>query len=198
MFSISKDKLTNDLLIRNELVGFVESQYKDHPARVVQELSVCNGNARIDVAAINGIMHGFEIKSDVDSLQRLSQQVDFYNSVFDKLTLVVGASHLYEAFTMVPEWWGVMVARTDEHDKIYFNTIRDSQLNEQVKLKEIASLLWKEEALDVLSSAGIDRGYRSKTHGQICEKLSEELDRVSLSQFVRESLFNRPNWKVAA
>lgn len=198
MFSISKDKFTNDLLIRNELVGFVESQYTNHPARVVQELSVCNGNARIDVAAINGIMHGFEIKSDVDSLQRLSQQVDFYNSVFDKLTLVVGASHLYEAFTMVPEWWGVMVARTDEQNQIYFNTIRESQINEQVELKEIASLLWKEEALSVLNSVGIKRGYRSKTHGQICEKLSEELDRVSLSQFVRDSLFNRQDWKVAA
>ncbi len=190
--------LTTDLLIRNKLVEYIKSQHTDHSARVVQELSVCGGKARIDVATINGTMHGFEIKSDVDSLQRFSQQIDFYNCVFDKLTLVVGVSHLYEAFTMVPEWWGVMVARTDEQNKIYFNTIRDSQFNEQIKLKEVASLLWKTEALNILNTAGIKRGYQSKTHSQLCEKLSEEFDRASLSQFVRDSLFNRPNWKAVA
>lgn len=198
MFQVEKEKYTSDSTIRNSLIDFVKTQYTNHPARVVEEFSICSGNARIDMAVINGAMHGYEIKSDIDSLQRLVQQTHYYNSVFDQVTLVVGASHLHEAFNMVPDWWGVMVARVNDNNQVYFNTIRESQNNECVELKEIAYLLWKNEALDVLNSVGINRGFKSKNHHQICEKLSKELDRTALSKFVRDYLFSRQDWKVAA
>ena len=66
------------------------------------------------MAAVNGVMHGFEIKSDIDSLARLPHQTELYSSVFDKITLVVGATHLYHAFNIIPDWWGVLVARIDK------------------------------------------------------------------------------------
>jgi hypothetical protein len=58
--------------------------------RIIEELGVVHGKSRIDIAVINGLMHGYEIKSDKDTLQRLPEQMNMYNSVFNKVTLVVG------------------------------------------------------------------------------------------------------------
>jgi hypothetical protein len=57
---------------------------------VVDELGILNGKSRADIAVINGYLVGFEIKSDEDSLTRLNDQVEAYNAVFDRSTLIVG------------------------------------------------------------------------------------------------------------
>ena len=35
---------------------------------VVQEMDICCGCARIDISLINGLIHGFELKSEQDNL----------------------------------------------------------------------------------------------------------------------------------
>lgn len=179
---------------------YVARQYNDHSdAKIIEEFSVCDGAARVDLAAINGLMHGFEIKSDIDSLARLPHQIEIYSSVFDKITLVVGATHLYDAFHIIPDWWGVLVARTNKDGVISFNEIRKPQINKNIQINSIVRLLWKEEAIDILEEIGFTHGYRSKNREQICKKITEELDLESISSKVRESiLFHREGWKVGA
>ena len=46
--------------------------------------------AVFDIAVINCSIHGYEIKSDLDTLMRLPQQLEFYAMTLQKLTLVVG------------------------------------------------------------------------------------------------------------
>ena len=45
---------------------------------VIEELGLCRGQVRVDVAVVNGLLHGYEIKSDRDSLRRLGVQVEVY------------------------------------------------------------------------------------------------------------------------
>lgn len=199
MFSLEKNQHTNDKVIRLALKQCVERQYSDekHPAKIIEEFSVCDGAARIDLAAVNGVMHGFEIKSDIDSLVRLPQQTHYYSEVFNKMTLVVGASHLYDAFHIIPDWWGVTVARITEEGVVNFNEIRKPETNTCLQPNSIAGLLWKEEALGVLDEYGMSSGYRSKNRTQICKKLADELDIETLSTKVREIIqFNRQGWRV--
>ena len=61
---------------------------------IIDELGVCRGKVRVDVAVVNGMLHGYEIKSDRDNLRRFSGQVDFYGKVLDRATLVVGEKTL--------------------------------------------------------------------------------------------------------
>ena len=68
---------------------------------MVDELGVCRGQVRIDVAVVNGRFHGYEIKSDRDSLRRLDGQVDLYSKVLDRATIVVGDRHFTEALNTV-------------------------------------------------------------------------------------------------
>ncbi len=143
---------TNDKIIRAVLRNVLDKDLKEYraesgqPAEILEELGVRHGTSRIDIVVINGILHGYEIKSDRDTLKRLPEQMAEFNAVFDKLTLVVGKRHLYDAVNIIPDWWGIIVAKIDVNCKVFFQTIREAEDNQDQVGVSIARLLWKEEA----------------------------------------------------
>jgi len=162
---------TNDLMIRTLLRGILEEKHsKDNKVRIIEELGVHHGNARVDIAVVNGIMHGYEIKSDLDTLLRLPEQIEVYNSVFDKMTL-------------------------DENGVVTFNTIREEETNEDQNKLSVAKLLWREEALGILEEMDEANGLRSKPRDLIYSKLSTVLDQETLGKKVRETIFFRTAWR---
>lgn len=56
-------------------------------------------------------MHGYELKGDHDTLCRLPEQANAYSAIFDFVTLVVSERHLLRAIDVVPDWWGIRIAR---------------------------------------------------------------------------------------
>ena len=190
---------TNDLIIRSALREELRKLYaQDKKLRIIEELGVNHGTARIDIAVVNGIMHGYEIKSDQDTLQRLPEQMNIFNAVFDKVTLVVGKSHLYNAINIIPDWWGIIVAKADPNGSIIFNIIREGENNKGQDSVSVARLLWREEALKILEETGKAQGFYSKPRASIYEKLSTVLDQETLSAKVRETIFFRSEWRLDA
>jgi len=105
---IDKDVVFGDFDIRAVLRSRLFLKQSDEADTVViEELGLCRGQVRVDVVVVNGLLHGYEIKSDRDTLRRLGVQVKVYGKVFDQATLVVGDRHLAEALNIVPAWWGV-------------------------------------------------------------------------------------------
>jgi hypothetical protein len=139
-------------------------------------------------------MHGYEIKSDKDTLDRLPEQMKQYNKVFDKMTLVVGKKHLYHAVNTIPSWWGIVLVKI-EKDGIIFQTIREDGDNlEQVDVS-IARLLWREEALKILEEKNKVKGFRSKNRNIIYKKLVDVVDMDTLKNYVRNILVSRKDWR---
>jgi hypothetical protein len=190
---------TNDLSIRTALKKFLEDIHaSDKKLRIIEELGVQHGVARIDIAVVNGLMHGYEIKSDKDTLQRLPEQIRVFNLVFDKITLVVGKNHLYEAIQIIPEWWGITIAKSDSSGNVIFNIIREACENENQNSVSIANLLWREEALKILEDNGASEGFYSKSREIIYTRLANVLDQKTLENRVRETLFLRTDWRLDA
>src|SRR4051812_32552800 len=73
-------------------------------------MPICQMRARVDVAVVNGELAGFEIKSDVDRLTRLTTQVGFYGRVFDRACVVAGPRHVDLLRRRLPSWWGLWIA----------------------------------------------------------------------------------------
>lgn len=187
---------TNDLIIRSALREYLNSLHiKDKKVRIIEEFGVQHGTARVDIAVVNGIMHGYEIKSDQDTLQRLTEQMGVFNSVFNKVTLVVGKSHLYDAINTVPDWWGIMIAKIDINGFVVFNLIREGENNKEQDGVSVARLLWKDEALRILKERGEADGLYSKPRDFIYEKLSMIFDRKTLGEKVIETIFLREGWR---
>ena len=91
-----------DADIRPALRTMLLSQLGSEPDTVlVEELGLCRGQVRVDIAVVNGLLQGYEIKSDRDSLRRLGIQVVLYWKVLDRATLVVCERHIVEAFRRI-------------------------------------------------------------------------------------------------
>ena len=82
------ETLTEESLRRSLHSYLIVQQQVEPDTTVIYELGLCQGSARVDLAVIDGQLHGYEIKSERDSLRRLRAQADLYNKVFDRVTLV--------------------------------------------------------------------------------------------------------------
>lgn len=186
-----------DIDIRKAYRHELSQLFADSPSVIVDELSICLGDARIDIAVVNGKMHGFEIKSDLDTLERLPRQAELYNKVFDQVTLVCSEKWIDKAVPLLPDWWGIVVPIEDKStpNKIIFQEARSANDNKQVDARSLVELLWKEEALDILSQRGLDRGVRSKPRWDIWDRMVERMDYNEIKLCVREYLKKRQGWR---
>jgi hypothetical protein len=190
--------MIKDKVIRVALKHVLNKNYGEKPnTRIIEELGITHGVARIDIALVNGSLHGFELKSDADTLNRLPSQMKIYNLVFDKITLVVGKTHLYHSLRIVPDWWGISLAKYSKDGDIMFCEIRKGSRNPKQDVYSIAALLWRQEALNILEAMGKAKGVRAKPRRILYQRLTELLDEDVLKKKVREHLCSRKRWRVA-
>lgn len=166
----------------------------DPSTRVIDELGIFEGKFRIDVAVVNGYLHGYEIKSEEDNLLRLESQQSAYNKVFDKLTLVADEHHVEEAMKVVPSFWGLMVAGM-RNGVAYVDEIWSPRLNPEVDPYAICQLLWKEEAMSALASRKLSAGLWTARRRVLWETLTSSIELNELKEIVRDTLKNRENWR---
>ncbi|MEX1000185.1 MAG: sce7726 family protein [Thermodesulfobacteriota bacterium] len=163
---------------------------------ILEELGLEHGLARIDIALINGSIHGYEIKSDKDTLERLPHQQKIYNSILDRVTIIVGFRHAYEVIKEVPDWWGIKLAEMGPRGGIKFHNFRKANKNPSINKLSVARLLWKQEALDLLDEVSSSKGFLSKSKTLIYQELCNRIELNTLKKKVREKLRDRSNWRV--
>jgi hypothetical protein len=128
----------DDKQIREALISRV-STYKD--CKVYEELTVPSGKARADVVAVNGHVVAYEIKSDFDSIIRLDTQIPEYDRNFEMNYIVVGSKYAELIPTIVPDYWGIIVATKTRQNTVRLSFIRRAKLNPNHSFKDFVSLL---------------------------------------------------------
>ena len=177
-------------------LGVLANFRREPDTRIVEELGILEGESRIDIAVVNGILHGFEIKSECDTLNRLPQQVMAYNRVFDKLTLVVSPKHLAASRQIVPAWWGILVLEKAKRcAPATLTELVPPTTNYTVEGFAVAQLLWREEAIALLKTLGASKKLLAKPRLFLWQALSEQLPLDELCQAVRAHLKVRRLWR---
>ncbi|NJL73244.1 MAG: sce7726 family protein [Candidatus Competibacteraceae bacterium] len=162
---------------------------------VLDELGLQNGACRVDIAVINGFIHGFEIKSDSDTLDRLPRQIDLYGEVLDRATIVVGERHSDTILHFLPSWWGIKVAERGRRGAVHLHDVRRPCRNSGIIPEAVAALLWSSEAIDILEKYGAARGVRGKRRELQYQRLAEVLPIDILCEEVRLRLKERSGWR---
>ncbi|HEY9783957.1 MAG TPA: sce7726 family protein [Candidatus Obscuribacterales bacterium] len=185
----------NDLEIRTLLhCDLIKLRLSDPSTLIIDELGIFEGSFRIDVAVVNGSLHGFEIKSAGDNLDRLPSQQAAYNKVFDRLTLVADEHHVTQAMKILPPWWGLTVAGM-RNGVPYVEELWQPRMNNAVDPYALCQLLWRDEALKILARKKMSAGLWSKSRKVMWRKLAKELELEELKLLVRETLKNRSGWR---
>lgn len=185
-----------DIDIRRALRREMEQRHgKEANTRLVEELGLCQGTARVDVAIVNGSVHGYEIKSAHDTLVRLPGQTRTYSRALDFVTIITAPAHAIKIRKIIPRWWGIWSA-VKEKDGVRLKECRESRPNPAVDPYSLAQLLWRDEALQALADRGLAAGMRSKPREELWRKLASQLSREELGRVVRECIKCRgANWR---
>lgn len=186
----------NDPAIRLRLIPYLKAS--DPKLWLREEMGINKCIADL-VTVSDTELHVYEIKSDVDKVGRLRDrvkrgrygrtytrkgQVTAYSAMADKVTLVVGEVLLLESLELIPDWWGVLVARKDGSLKVH----REGGQNPDLRWVNVVKFLWRAEALAVCEKLGVARGVRGASKAQLKKRLKQHLSLEDLRSHVRETL----------
>jgi len=180
--------------IRILLLPYLKKENKKYKNTIiVEELDLCSGLSRIDIAVINGVIHGYEIKSEKDTLNRLPNQINYYNKSLERISVVTNRSHLKQIRKLVPQWWGLLVIKNDGKKNIV-SELRKAKNNPLLDCLSLLHVLWKEELISIVDNYEL-KVSRHLNKRKIRESVINELDKSILSQEVRLALKSRQNWR---
>jgi hypothetical protein len=187
---------TKDKEIRLALHDKKLRAYREAPDTiVVDELGLSHARARIDVAVINGCVHGYEIKSSLDSLDRLPSQLALYSQCLEKLTLVCAPRHTGGIEKIAPEWCGILEVEKGKRGGMKFHTIRRPLANPEIDAVQLAHLLWRPEAAELLARHGASKKMQKKSRKELYVSLAELLTIQELTAAIREFMKSRRAWR---
>jgi len=148
------------------------------------------GSTRADVVHITEhFMHGYEVKGDGDTLQRVSNQLRCYAEVYDFVTFVVTEKHLPKLLPLLPAWVGILVASPEA---AVLSPYRAASYNATVQPAPLAGLLWVEEIKQYLLARGL-AGASTLRQREVAQYLrtARTVPLSHLAQYVRERLMAR-------
>ena len=158
----------------------LKAHINDPSTLVIDELGLDHGRNRVDIAVINGELHGYELKSDSDNLLRLPQQSMTYSSIMDKVTLVVGEK----------------IATMNHRGSVNIVTYRRNKKNKDIDPFELSKLIWKEEALALLAiKIKVDWRIRKLTRKDIYKLIVDTFSLDEIRYNTRAILKSRINWR---
>ncbi|NQY35695.1 MAG: sce7726 family protein [Alteromonadaceae bacterium] len=156
-----KNTITNKLLL---------GKHSLNTSKMLTEFRVSSSKA--DVLILNGTSHIYEVKTELDSLERLEQQVENYSKFAEHVHVVTSKGHLDKILNNMPTNIGVIELTT----KNTLKTIRKSESN-----------------MERLSSSVIFESLRQSEYCKIIKKHFGSLPEVSNALMFKEcrNLFDK-------
>lgn len=136
------------------------------------------GSCKADLVILNGTATVYEIKSERDSLARLSNQVENYKRVFAKVNVIASEAHVDGVLDTIPDDVGVMCLSK----RYQITTVREAvDCPERIHPLTVFESLRAAEALAILKALGVTAPQVPNTqrHASL-RALFAELDPVTL------------------
>lgn len=182
--------------IRTALKG---SYLRHHRGRddilIVDELGLAHARSRIDLAVFNGHLHGYEIKSANDTLDRLPSQLDVYCSSLQKLTLVVATRHLNATSAMIPDWCGLIEVLRGPRGGMMLTPRRRARVNPNLDPFMLAHLLWRPEAQELLRQQGASTSEVNAPRKLLYRILADKMPVGELAPAIKTAMASRIMWR---
>ena len=179
--------------------ALVEKRLEPHARRsgalVIHELGLAHARRRVDVAVVNGYIHGYEIKSAKDRLDRLPGQIEVYTRSLHKLTLVVATRHVKRVLEMIPTWCGVLKVLVGTRGGIRFESVRQAKKNPSVDPFILAHLLWRNEVIDLLSEYDTQPAILRAPRAELYKLLVTKMPEPKLTGRIKAAMTERTSWR---
>lgn len=146
-------------------------------------------NSLADVVILNGTSTVYEIKTELDSLDRLSSQLSNYNKIFDKINVVTYIDNIESISKVIDDHVGIIILSND----MTLETIREASSNKaNIDLQSVFNSLRKSEYISIINE---EFGFvpdvpNTKIH-KACENLFIEIPKDKAHDYMVKALLNR-------
>lgn len=186
----------NDLEIRNNLkTGPLKKYFEDSDSLVLDEFNISLGLVRADIAIVNGVLHGIEIKSEKDTLKRLDNQLKEYERFFEYITIVTCEKFQEKIIDTIPINYGVIIVKSKK-DRVIFEKLRKAKKNYNVDKLCLVQALWKEELIEIIETLDYKKGFKSKSKSFLYQIICDNFTTKQLLDIVKQKIKSRLNWRV--
>lgn len=177
----------NETQIKIILLDDLLQKYNKNEILIANEFPYLTGRRRLDLLMIrNNKIHAFEIKSDLDSLQRLENQLSDYLDTFDYTYIVTTTRYEYEILQKVNKSIGIIIV----YNKTNIRTIREPIIRKRFKKINIAQFLWRKEVIQQLSNYKIKFNRNDDTYA-LQRKLNSAININKLKKIATDTIVNR-------
>lgn len=189
IFDIAFKKLSHEYkseyffknIIANEV--FLK-KHKKSEAVMLSEFRV--GTNKADCVILNGLSTCYEIKTELDNLKRLPEQLDSYISLFDKVYVVAAKTHIEKIKLIVPEAVGI-IELTDKNklEEIKPALTINSEINPKLMIGSMRIAEYKFMAEEI---SGGKINLPNMDVYSFCLEIFENTDSYTLRKHFRNSL----------
>lgn len=189
IFDIAFKKLSHEYkseyffknIIANEV--FLK-KHKKNEAVMLSEFRV--GTNKADCVILNGLSTCYEIKTELDNLKRLPEQLDSYISLFDKVYVVAAKIHIEKIKLIVPEAVGI-IELTDKNklEEIKPALTINSEINPKLMIGSMRIAEYKFMAEEI---SGDKINLPNMDVYSFCLEIFENTDSYTLRKHFRNSL----------
>lgn len=200
-FTYLSKNYRNEYVYKNAIAkNILLGKHSLNTSFMLQEVRV--GSCKADTVVLNGTANVYEIKTELDSLDRLQHQIQTYLQVFDMVHVITFPGHSQKIQNFVPESVGLMEltkrnnistireAKSGKHEvspAVLFDTLRKSEYQEIVRE-------YYGEAPDVPNTQSYKvykdlfiRINPARAHDLAVEQLKKRGNCVRLKNFIRDA-----------
>jgi len=149
-----------DQEIRPILKEWIQREFAGQDVAFVEEPQT--HGTRIDLLAITGTVHAYEIKGPRDTLDRVDFQVESYSLCLPSLIFVAATKHVAELMVRLPKWCGIVELDTSGLSPAFIHR-RIAGLNPNWNPDKMVRMLSPWDIVDWLEQRGQAKGFRGKT-----------------------------------
>lgn len=193
IYCILDNEYRNEYYYKNTLLNkllFKKHNYKK--TTVLTELPI--GKSKADFTMINGKGVVYEIKTELDNLDRLQYQISDYYKAFTEVTIVTYKENIDRLVNILPEYVGILELTKRGALKIFRNSVRcDAYLDSHVIFK----ILRKNEFENIIMEFGYELPDVSQfKYYQECNNLISKFDLNILQTKMLQQLKARNNIEI--
>lgn len=166
----------NEYIYKNAIANkILLGTHNLNTSHMLQEFRV--SDCKADVLILNGTSRVYEIKSELDSFDRLERQIEAYRKAFDEIFVIVSEGQKEKALSCLPEFVGIQEFRKSG---VIGKPVQEARSNKKnVSNDVIYDSLRRKEHMQILSKyydlPRVPNTEAFKTYKDFFKKLSPEI-----------------------
>ena len=176
----------NEISIKSSFINNV--LFKNNNHITIFELN--SGTSRVDLCKINGNSVAYEIKTDLDNLNRLDKQINDYLKLFEKVYVICSVNNVKNVMKKIPIECGIYSYHVTKTGRYIFKIEKEALLSPYIDSRKQLSLFTKLELSNFFNVHNL------KKKEELINELTDNYDKVTINKAFKDNFKSKykKNW----